>query len=29
MAKIRRKALIACGNCHDLIHGRPATPLTQ
>jgi group II intron reverse transcriptase/maturase len=29
MAKIRRKALIACGNCHDLIHGQPATPLTQ
>ncbi|TMR90067.1 maturase [Nonomuraea basaltis] len=29
MAKIRRKALIICGDCHDLIHGHPATPLTQ
>ncbi|TDC05717.1 maturase [Nonomuraea longispora] len=29
MAKIRRKALVVCGNCHDQIHGHPATPLTQ
>ena len=29
MAKIRRKALVVCGNCHDLIHGQPATPLTR
>jgi group II intron reverse transcriptase/maturase len=29
MAKIRRKSLVACGDCHDLIHGQPATPLTQ
>ncbi|MFI7644337.1 group II intron reverse transcriptase/maturase [Nonomuraea sp. NPDC049400] len=29
MAKIRRKALVVCGDCHDLIHGHPATPLTQ
>jgi hypothetical protein len=29
MAKIRRKALVVCGNCHDLIHGHPATALTQ
>ena len=24
MAKIRRKALVVCGDCHDLIHGHPA-----
>jgi group II intron reverse transcriptase/maturase len=29
MAKTRRKSLVACGDCHDLIHGQPATPLTQ
>jgi group II intron reverse transcriptase/maturase len=29
MAKIRRKSLVVCGNCHDLIHGHPASPLTQ
>jgi group II intron reverse transcriptase/maturase len=29
MAKIRRKALVVCGDCHDLIHGHPAAPLTQ
>ncbi|MGV9386880.1 reverse transcriptase domain-containing protein [Nonomuraea sp. NPDC003707] len=29
MAKIRRKALIVCGDCHDQIHGHPASPLTQ
>jgi hypothetical protein len=29
MAKIRRKALVTGGDCHDLIHGNPATPLTQ
>jgi len=29
MAKIRRKALVVCGDCHDLIHGHPASPLTQ
>jgi hypothetical protein len=29
MAKTRRKSLVVCGNCHDLIHGHPATPLTQ
>ena len=25
----RRKALVVCGDCHDLIHGHPASPLTQ
>jgi hypothetical protein len=29
MATIRRKTLVVCGNCHDLIHGHPAAPLTQ
>jgi group II intron reverse transcriptase/maturase len=29
MATIRRKTLVVCGDCHDLIHGHPATPLTQ
>jgi len=29
MAKIRRKSLVVCGDCHDLIHGHPAAPLTQ
>jgi group II intron reverse transcriptase/maturase len=29
MAKIRRKALVVCGDCHDLIHEHPASPLTQ
>jgi group II intron reverse transcriptase/maturase len=29
MVKIRRKALVVCGDCHDLIHGDPASPLTQ
>ncbi|MER6174425.1 reverse transcriptase domain-containing protein [Streptosporangium sp. NPDC001681] len=29
MAKIRRKTLVICGNCHDLIHGYSASPLTQ
>jgi group II intron reverse transcriptase/maturase len=29
MAKIRRKALVVCGDCHDLIHGHPAAALTQ
>jgi hypothetical protein len=29
MAKIRRKALVVCGDCHDLIHGHPAALLTQ
>ena len=29
MAKIRRKSLVVCGDCHDLIHGLPAAPLTQ
>ena len=29
MAKIRRKSLVVCGDCHDLIHGQPAAPLTQ
>ncbi|MEV3982128.1 hypothetical protein [Nonomuraea sp. NPDC049758] len=29
MAKIRRKALVVCGDCHDQIHGRPASSLTQ
>jgi len=29
MAKARRKSLVVCGDCHDLIHGQPATPLTQ
>ena len=26
---IRRKTLVVCDACHDLIHGHPATPLTQ
>jgi hypothetical protein len=25
----RRKSLVACGNCHDVIHGRRSAPLTQ
>jgi hypothetical protein len=29
MGKRRRKSLVVCGDCHDLIHGHPATPLTQ
>jgi hypothetical protein len=29
MAKIRRKSLVVCGDCHDTIHGHPATRLTQ
>jgi group II intron reverse transcriptase/maturase len=29
MATIRRKTLVVCGDCHDLIHGHPAAPLTQ
>ncbi len=29
MAKIRRKSLVICGDCHDLIHRHPTTPLTQ
>jgi group II intron reverse transcriptase/maturase len=29
MAKIRRKSLVVCGDCHDLIHGHPAASLTQ
>jgi len=29
MAKRRRKSLVVCGDCHDLIHGHPARPLTQ
>jgi hypothetical protein len=29
MAKSRRKSLVICGDCHDLIHRQPATPLTQ
>ena len=29
MATIRRKTLVVCDGCHDLIHGHPATPLTQ
>jgi group II intron reverse transcriptase/maturase len=29
MAKARRKSLVICGACHDLIHGRKAAPLTQ
>jgi hypothetical protein len=29
MAKIRRKSLVVCGDCHDTIHGHHATPLTQ
>jgi hypothetical protein len=28
MVSTRRKTLVACGNCHDLIH-QPATPVTQ
>jgi group II intron reverse transcriptase/maturase len=28
MAKMRRKSLVTCGDCHDLIHGHPA-PLAQ
>ena len=29
MASTRRKTLVVCGNCHDLIHGQSAAPLTQ
>jgi group II intron reverse transcriptase/maturase len=29
MAKIRRKSLLVCGDCHDTIHGHPVTPFTQ
>jgi len=29
MAAIRRKTLVVCDGCHDLIHGHPAAPLTQ
>jgi hypothetical protein len=29
IVKTRRKSLVVCGDCHDLIHGHPATPLTQ
>jgi hypothetical protein len=29
MAKIRRKSLVVCSDCHGLIHGQPAAPLTQ
>jgi group II intron reverse transcriptase/maturase len=29
MGKRRRKALVVCGDCHDRIHGRPATAITQ
>ena len=29
MAKMHRKSLVVCGDCHDLIHGHPASPLTQ
>jgi hypothetical protein len=29
MTKIRRKTLVVCGDCHDLTHRQPATPLTQ
>ena len=29
MAKIRRKSLVVCGDCHDLIHRHPVKPLTQ
>jgi group II intron reverse transcriptase/maturase len=28
MAQRRRKSLVVCGDCHDLIHGHPAAPLT-
>ena len=29
MGRRRRKSLVVCGDCHDRIHGQPATPLTQ
>jgi hypothetical protein len=29
MAKKRRKTLVVCSGCHGLIHGQPATLLTQ
>jgi hypothetical protein len=29
MRKRRRKSLVICSDCHDLIHRHPATPLTQ
>jgi hypothetical protein len=29
MAKIRRKSLVVCGDCHDLIHGHPAPSPAQ
>jgi hypothetical protein len=28
MAQRRRKSLVVCGDCHDLIHGHTAAPLT-
>jgi hypothetical protein len=29
MAKMRRKTLVTCGDCHNLIHGHPASPPAQ
>ncbi|WP_449066359.1 HNH endonuclease [Planomonospora algeriensis] len=29
MATRRRKTLVVCASCHDLIHRDPARPLTQ
>jgi len=29
MTKRRRKSLVVCSDCHDRIHGQPATPITQ
>ena len=29
MGKRRRKTLVVCGDCHNRIHRKPATPLTQ
>ena len=29
MAKMRRKTLVTCGDCHDLIHGHAASPPAQ
>jgi group II intron reverse transcriptase/maturase len=29
MAKRRRKSLVVCGDCHDSIHGKPATHLME
>jgi group II intron reverse transcriptase/maturase len=29
MARMRRKTLVVCGDCHELVHGHPASPHAQ